>query len=166
MGQGRTTDILWTTRDLQSWPVGLQYLRLAGVIQGSTYRKEASVLLAYHVEDVMEQAEHRTCSICIFDLLHCKGAVVLGEDVGDQGHYCNSVGYKKEILKVQEQAVPWCHKMSQRGRRAAWLNRELLLRLQKKKRVYSLWKKSQATQEEYKDVTRVCRGKMRKAKAQ
>lgn len=56
--------------------------------------------------------------------------------------------------------------MSQHGRRVAWPNREVLLRLQKKKRVYSLWKKSQATQENCKDISRVCRGEMRKAKAQ
>ena len=47
--------------------------------------------------------------------------------------------FKKEILKVQEQAIPMCRKMSQQGRRPAWLNRELWLELWKKKRVYDLW---------------------------
>ncbi len=41
--------------------------------------------------------------------------------------------FKKEVLKVQEQAVPICHKKNGRGRRPAWLNGELLLGLRKKK---------------------------------
>ncbi|KAK4825741.1 hypothetical protein QYF61_002180 [Mycteria americana] len=73
--------------------------------------------------------------------------------------------FKKEILKVQEQAVPMCQKMSRQGRRLSWLNRELWLELRKKRRVYDLWKKGQATQEDYKDV-RLCREKIRRAKTQ
>ncbi|KAK4824877.1 hypothetical protein QYF61_021084 [Mycteria americana] len=60
--------------------------------------------------------------------------------------------FKKKILKAQEQAVPMCQKTSWQGRRLAWLNREIWLKLRKKKRVYDLWKKGQATQEDYKDV--------------
>ncbi|KAK4807146.1 hypothetical protein QYF61_018487 [Mycteria americana] len=60
--------------------------------------------------------------------------------------------FKKEILKAQEQAVPMCRKTSRKGRRLTWLNREIWLELRKKKRVYDLWKKGQATQEDYKDV--------------
>ncbi|GAB0210334.1 hypothetical protein GRJ2_003499200 [Grus japonensis] len=41
--------------------------------------------------------------------------------------------FKKEVLKAQEQAVPMCHKMNQRGRHPAWLNRELWLGLRGKK---------------------------------
>ena len=40
--------------------------------------------------------------------------------------------FKKEVLKAQEQAVPLSCKMSPWGR-LAWMNRELFLRLQKKK---------------------------------
>ncbi|KAK4810005.1 LOW QUALITY PROTEIN: hypothetical protein QYF61_004912 [Mycteria americana] len=61
--------------------------------------------------------------------------------------------FKEEILKAQEQAVPMCRETSRRGRSPAWLNRELWLELRKKRRVYDLWKKGQATQEDYKDVT-------------
>ena len=46
------------------------------------------------------------------------------------------------------------------------MNWELLLRLQKKKRVYVLWKKGQATWGDYKEVAKVCREEVRKAKAQ
>ncbi|KAK4810586.1 hypothetical protein QYF61_007323 [Mycteria americana] len=52
------------------------------------------------------------------------------------------------------------------GRRLARLNRELWLELRKKRRVYDLWKEGQATQEEYKDVVRLCNEKIRRAKAQ
>lgn len=53
------------------------------------------------------------------------------------------------------------------GRRSVWLNRKLSLELwEKKKRVYDLWNKGQATQEEYKNAISSCRKKIRKAKAQ
>jgi len=56
--------------------------------------------------------------------------------------------FKEEILKAQEQAVPMCCQMNRWGRRPAWLNRENLLGLRKKRRVYHLRKKEQATQKE------------------
>ncbi|KAK4828902.1 hypothetical protein QYF61_001460 [Mycteria americana] len=74
--------------------------------------------------------------------------------------------FKKELLKAQEQAVPMCCKTNWRGRRPAWLNRELLLRLRKRRRVYHFWKKGQATQEEYRDLVKSCRERIRKTKAQ
>ncbi|GAB0206524.1 hypothetical protein GRJ2_003118000 [Grus japonensis] len=72
--------------------------------------------------------------------------------------------FRKEILKAQEQAVPTCRMTSQQGRRLAWLKRELWLELRKKRRIYGLWKKGQATQEDQKDVMRLCRGKIKRAK--
>lgn len=57
-----------------------------------------------------------------------------------------------------------CCKMSQKGRRLAWLNRELLLRLQEKKRVYLLWKEEQATRGEHKEVPMICRRKLERLK--
>lgn len=36
----------------------------------------------------------------------------------------------------------------------------------RKKKVYDLWKKGQATQEGYKDAVRLCREEIRRAKAQ
>ncbi|PKU29972.1 hypothetical protein llap_19725 [Limosa lapponica baueri] len=73
--------------------------------------------------------------------------------------------FKKEILKAQEQAVPMHRKIKGRGKCLAWLNKELLMGLMKEKRVYHLWKKGQATQE-YRDLVRLYREKIRKAKAQ
>ncbi|KAK4818253.1 hypothetical protein QYF61_009428 [Mycteria americana] len=55
---------------------------------------------------------------------------------------------------------------SRQGRRPAWLTRELWLELRRKRRVYDLWKKAQATQEDYKGVARLCREKIRRAKAE
>jgi len=46
------------------------------------------------------------------------------------------------------------------------LNREFLLGLRKKRRVYHLWKKGQATQEEYRGFVRSCREEIRQARAQ
>ncbi|KAK4806969.1 hypothetical protein QYF61_027336 [Mycteria americana] len=74
--------------------------------------------------------------------------------------------FKEEVLKAQEQAVPRCQKTSQQGKGPAWLTRELWLELRKKRRVYNLWKKGQATQEDYKGVARMCREKIRRAKAE
>ncbi|KAK4823211.1 hypothetical protein QYF61_027358 [Mycteria americana] len=74
--------------------------------------------------------------------------------------------FKEEVLKAQEWAVPWCRKMNQRGRPPAWLTRELWLKLRRKRRVYDLWKKGRATQEDYKGVARLCREKIRRAKAE
>ena len=69
-------------------------------------------------------------------------------------------------MGIHEQTIPKCPKMRRRGRKLAWLNRELWLELRgKKKRVYDLWKTGQATLEDYKDVARLCRDKIRKAKA-
>ena len=45
------------------------------------------------------------------------------------------------------------------------MKRELFQRLQEMKRIYLLWKKSQATRREYKEVIRMSREKIRKAKA-
>uniref|UniRef100_A0A493THY5 Reverse transcriptase domain-containing protein n=1 Tax=Anas platyrhynchos platyrhynchos TaxID=8840 RepID=A0A493THY5_ANAPP len=72
--------------------------------------------------------------------------------------------FKKKILMAQEWSVPTCPKMSRHGRRTAWLNRELWLELRRKKRVYNLRKKGQATEEACEDVARLCRDKIRKAK--
>ncbi|PKU39519.1 rna-directed dna polymerase from mobile element jockey-like [Limosa lapponica baueri] len=70
------------------------------------------------------------------------------KDIGGQEGWTYS---KKEVLKAQEQAVPVCQKTSRRGRRPAWLNRDLLLDLKNKRRVYNLWKRGQASHEGYKE---------------
>jgi len=59
-----------------------------------------------------------------------------------------------------------CRKTNWQGRQPAWLKKEILLGLRKKRRVYHLWKKGQVTPEEYRGLIRSCREEMRKAKAQ
>ena len=51
-------------------------------------------------------------------------------------------------------------------KKTAWMNRENFLRFHEKKRIFLLWKKGWTTREEYNEVVRKCREKIRKAKAQ
>ncbi|KAK4828998.1 hypothetical protein QYF61_001754 [Mycteria americana] len=88
-------------------------------------------------------------------------AALMGKGVQEGGTF-----FKEEVLKAQEQAIPGCRKTSRRGRRPAWPTRELWFELRRKRRVYDLWKKGRATQEDYKSVARLCREKMRRAKAE
>ena len=80
-------------------------------------------------------------------------------------HECWSV-FKNHLLKAQEQAIPLCRKPSKRSRRPAWLSRDLLLELKRKKKFYDLWKRDQALQEDHRAVVRIFREKTQKAKAQ
>ncbi|KAM6364410.1 uncharacterized protein J5M81_015706 [Pluvialis apricaria] len=74
--------------------------------------------------------------------------------------------FKQVLLEAQEKAIPMSLKTSRRGRRPPWLNRELWLDLRKKRKTYILWKRGLATYKDYQDVTKLCRGKIRRAKAQ
>ncbi|GAB0180024.1 hypothetical protein GRJ2_000467700 [Grus japonensis] len=80
-------------------------------------------------------------------------------------HQCWSL-FKGHLLRAQEQVIPKCRKSSRQGRRPAWLNRDLLLELRWKKKVYACWKQGQAMWEDYRDAARLCREKIRAAKAQ
>jgi len=72
--------------------------------------------------------------------------------------------FKVEVFKAQRQAVPTCCKMHRQARRLAWLNREILLGLRKKRRVYYSWKTGQTSQEGYRDLVQSRREKIRKGK--
>ena len=61
---------------------------------------------------------------------------------------------------------PKSRKTSQWARRPDWLNRDLWLELKSKRKVYGLWKSGQATYDDYRYVVKLCREKIRKAKAQ
>ncbi|NWZ98260.1 PO11 protein, partial [Nesospiza acunhae] len=73
---------------------------------------------------------------------------------------------KTEILRAQEQTVPVCRKTSQRGKRPAWLGKEVLEKLRNKKRMYQHWKEGQVSKEIFKKAARACRKKIREAKTQ
>ena len=66
---------------------------------------------------------------------------------------------KNHLTKAQEQVVPLCLKLRKRGRRPAWLNRELLMELRGKKKLYDFWKQGQGLQEEYRAMVRLFREK-------
>ncbi|PKU46095.1 rna-directed dna polymerase from mobile element jockey- hypothetical protein [Limosa lapponica baueri] len=67
--------------------------------------------------------------------------------------------------KVQERCIPKSTKTGKRSRRPVWLSGELLKKLKWKKEVYTEWKKGLTAWEDYKNVVRVRRDEMRKAKA-
>jgi len=74
--------------------------------------------------------------------------------------------FENHFLKAQELEIPLCHKSSKWGGRPAWLIRELLLDLKRKKKLYDLWKRGQALQEDYRAVVHICREETRKTKSQ
>ncbi|KAK4810717.1 hypothetical protein QYF61_007691 [Mycteria americana] len=74
---------------------------------------------------------------------------------------CTRAMWRKVI-----QSAPASYSNNLAAIRPAWLNGELLLGLRKKRGVYHFWKKGQATQEEYRDLVKSCRERIRKAKAQ
>lgn len=55
-------------------------------------------------------------------------------------------------------------KSSKRGRKSAWISKELLAKLEQEKDVYGMWQNGQGTSEEYKNSVRVRRDATRKAK--
>jgi len=52
------------------------------------------------------------------------------------------------------------------GKQTGLAEQRALAELRKKRRVYALWKKGQPTHKDYKDIVRLCREKVRRAKAQ
>ena len=74
--------------------------------------------------------------------------------------------FKEVTLKVQELTIPKSRKTSQCARSPDWLNRDLWLELKNKREVYGLWKSGQATYDDYRYIVKLCREKIRKAKAQ
>lgn len=54
-------------------------------------------------------------------------------------HECCSA-FKNHLLEAQEQAIPLYCESSKQARKPAWLNRELLLELKRKKKLDNIWK--------------------------
>ena len=75
------------------------------------------------------------------------------------------VSLKRCLLKAQDQAMPKYQKSGRWGRRLAWLTRDLILKLRRKKKVYGCWMEGQATRKAYRDAVCVCREKICVAKA-
>ena len=74
--------------------------------------------------------------------------------------------FKEAFLRAQELSIPRCRKSGKEGKRPAWLNQDLLVKLKSKKRMHRQWKQGQVLWEEYKEAARLCRDGVRKAKAQ
>jgi len=73
--------------------------------------------------------------------------------------------FKRHFLHAQEQCILLRKKSSKGGRRPAWLDKELLVEIRWKRKVYGMWKEGKATWKEYRNVVRVCRDATRKATA-
>ena len=63
--------------------------------------------------------------------------------------------FKDAIHKVQELSVPRCKKSGTKGKRPAWLSRDLLVKLKGKKETHREWKEGQVSW--YRDAARLCR---------
>ena len=74
--------------------------------------------------------------------------------------------FKEAFLSLQELSIPSCNKSGKQGKRMAWLNRGLLIKLKSKNRMRRQWKQGQVPWEECKEVARLCRDGVRKAEAQ
>ena len=73
--------------------------------------------------------------------------------------------FKSHFLHARERCIPLRKKLSKGGRRPAWINKELLAKLEWKRKVYGMWKEGQAIWEEYRNIVRARREATRKAKA-
>jgi len=74
--------------------------------------------------------------------------------------------FNKAFLRAQERSIPRRRKSEKEGKRLAWLNWDLLVKLESKKKMHRQCKQGQVTWEEYRDAARLCRDVVRKAKAQ
>ncbi|KFV07108.1 hypothetical protein N340_03742, partial [Tauraco erythrolophus] len=73
--------------------------------------------------------------------------------------------FKDHLLQAQERCIPTKRKSGKNTRRPAWMNKELLDQLGHKKKTYRGWKQGQVAWEEYREIVRVTRDQVRKAKS-
>jgi len=62
--------------------------------------------------------------------------------------------------------IPRCKKSGKKGKRLAWLSRDLLVKLKGKRELHRQRKQGQVCWEEYRDSARWCRDEVRRVKAQ
>uniref|UniRef100_A0A8C3BA48 Reverse transcriptase domain-containing protein n=1 Tax=Cairina moschata TaxID=8855 RepID=A0A8C3BA48_CAIMO len=70
-----------------------------------------------------------------------------------------------DFFHVQDRCIPRNRKLGKGGRKPAWMSKELINKIKRKRMVYEMWKKSLSYWEEYRCVVRACRDAKRKAKA-
>ena len=74
--------------------------------------------------------------------------------------------FKDTLPRAQGLSMPQQKSSSRGGRRLSWLCKDLQLKLREKREMYRKWKQGCVFWEEYRAVVRVCRDRIRKAKAQ
>ncbi|KFZ52058.1 hypothetical protein N321_07570, partial [Antrostomus carolinensis] len=72
---------------------------------------------------------------------------------------------KDLLLQAQERCIPTKRKAGRNSRRPAWMDRKILNKLRIKKEAYRGWKEGWVTWEEYREIARIARDQVRKAKA-
>ncbi|KFO61438.1 hypothetical protein N302_13003, partial [Corvus brachyrhynchos] len=72
--------------------------------------------------------------------------------------------FNEDFHRAQELAIPRSKKSGKERKRPAWLSREVLVKLKRKKQMHRQWKQGQVTWEEYKDEVGLCRHAVRKDK--
>ncbi|KFV13270.1 hypothetical protein N340_03166, partial [Tauraco erythrolophus] len=73
--------------------------------------------------------------------------------------------FKDHLRQAQEQCIPPKRKSGKNARRPAWMNKELLDKLRKRKEADIGWKQGRVAWEEYREIVRATRDQVRKAKA-
>ena len=73
--------------------------------------------------------------------------------------------FKQHFFQAQDRCIPMSRKSGKRGRRPAWMRKELIDKIKRKKKVYEMWKKGLSPWEEYRSAVRACKDVTRKAKA-
>ncbi|KAK4814166.1 hypothetical protein QYF61_009984 [Mycteria americana] len=73
--------------------------------------------------------------------------------------------FKDHLFQVQERCIPTKRKSRKNARRPAWMNKELLNKLEHNKEAYRGWKQGQVAWEEYREIVQAARDQVRKAKA-
>ena len=69
-------------------------------------------------------------------------------------------------MRAQELSILQQKKSSREGGRLAWMSKDLQLKLSEKRDMYGKWKQGCVSWEDYRGVVRMCRNRIRKAKAQ
>jgi len=87
--------------------------------------------------------------------------VVLREKVVEQSWLL----FKDALLRVQKLSIHQNKKSEKGGRKPAWLNEYLLVKLKEKKGMYKQWKQGWVTWEEYRNAVWTCEDGIRKAMA-
>ncbi|KFZ50921.1 hypothetical protein N321_00760, partial [Antrostomus carolinensis] len=74
--------------------------------------------------------------------------------------------FKNDFHRAQELSIPRCKKLGKEGKRPAQQSQDLLVKLKGKVELHRQWKQGQVSWKEYRNIARLCRGEVMKAKAQ